>query len=62
MDTNDQIKSQIMRDNNSGGDGKIEWVRVEKLVDRDANIQKSAQMVDGLQRLCWKLSDTASID
>eukprot|EP01084_Bolivina_argentea_P063251 115544_1 len=52
-----QIRAQIMGSNNNNH----EWNRVERLVDKDANIQKSAQMVDGLQKLCWKLSDTALI-
>eukprot|EP00483_Globobulimina_turgida_P011171 UN11192 len=56
-----QIKAQIMRDINSNTSRK-EWMRVERIVDRDANIQKSAQIVDGLQKLCWKLSDTALIN
>jgi len=38
-----------------------EWKKVEKEVDRDAKVVKSSQMIDGLQKLCWKLSETALI-
>jgi len=52
------LRAQIM---NTDHDEK-EWQRVEKLVDKDANVQKSTQIVDGLQKLCWKLSDTVLIN
>ena len=51
------IQEQIMGHTNKCE----EWSRVEREVDKDANIQKSLQMKDGLQKLCWKLSETALI-
>merc|ERR1712154_523443 len=54
------IRAQVMGVE-KGKESDKEWMRVEKLVDKDANVQKSTQIVDGLQKLCWKLSDTALI-
>ena len=51
-----QLKNQIIGQNDN------EWKIIEKLVDRDPNVTKSARMIDGVQKLCWKLSDTALIN
>lgn len=34
-----------------------EWKRIVRDVDRDANVTRSVQMVDGVQRDCWKVSE-----
>ena len=43
-------------------DDSKEWKKIEREVDKDANTQKSLQMKDGVQKLCWKLSETALIN
>jgi len=62
------IKAQL----NGGGvsEGKVdrlrakekEWKRIVKEVDRDADVVRSCQMIDGVQKDCWKLSDHALSD
>jgi len=60
------IKAQL----NGGGvsEGKMdrakekEWKRIVKEVDRDADVVRSCQMIDGVQKDCWKLSDHALSD
>ena len=51
----------------NGGDAddktkEREWKKIVRDVDRDANVTRSCQMVDGLQKDCWKLSDIALND
>lgn len=52
------IQKQIMGHTNKCK----EWDRVEREVDKDPSVQKSLQMKDGLQKLCWKLLDRAIVN
>jgi len=62
-----QLRAQVMGDVNAKGgkEGRrmeMEWKKVERLVDKDAHVAKSLKIVDGVQKLCWKLSDIALFD
>ena len=38
------------------------WQMAKELVENDPNVQKSTRVVDGVQRDCWKISQTAFLN
>jgi len=38
------------------------WELVKEMVESDPNVQTSTRAVDGIQRLCWKISETAFLN